>query len=52
MTDSSVGELAIPVAQYFLALGDDLHMLIVTQPDLSASERFMENLIIKSALEC
>lgn len=32
MTDSSVAELAIPVAQYFLALGDDLHLLIVTQP--------------------
>ncbi len=48
MTDSSVAELAMPVAQHFLALGDDLHLLIVTQPNLSASERFMGNLIIKS----
>lgn len=45
MTDSSVAELAIPVAQYFLALGDDLHLLIVTQPDLSASERLWRILL-------
>lgn len=33
LTVSSVAELAMPVAQHFLALGDDLHLLIVTQPN-------------------
>lgn len=41
VTDSSVAELSMPVAQLFSRLGDDL---IVTQPDnLRGSAMFTEN---------